>query len=82
MLPVEAGLLAMGWPRSRKDSDSSSASAGTSESSVSTVTEESSSSTDDETVEARGSHPARLLFKARLAEKSLMSYQRAGAISQ
>ena len=35
---------------------------------------------ESEDVEGRGSHPARLLFMARLAEKGLMSYERAGLI--
>jgi hypothetical protein len=54
MLPSEAALLAVGWPREQNESD-------------------------EEAVQERGSHPARLLFLARLAEKSLLSYQRVGA---
>lgn len=38
------------------------------------------SESDEESVEERGSHPARLLFMARLAEKGLMAYERAGWI--
>ena len=55
MLPSEAALLALGWPREHSEDDES-----------------------EREVEARGSHPARLLFLARLAEKGLMSYERAG----
>ena len=71
MLPAEAGLLAMGWPRTKRAGVE--AAAGAAESAAE------SALSDDDVVEARGSHPARLLFKARLAEKALLSYERAGA---
>lgn len=83
MLPAEAGLLAMGWPRKKPGpygSPSASGAGSVAGGNVSVVSTE-SSNTDDEAVEARGSHPARLLFKARLAEKALLSYERAGMSS-
>ena len=61
MLPAEAAMLAMGWPRGGSG-------------------DEREADEDEEGPAApRGSHPARLLFMARLAEKGLMSYQRTGA---
>jgi len=70
MLPAEAALMAVGWPRrAAGDRVGRSTQHGDMES------EEDSTGSD---AEQRGSHPARLLFMARLAEKSLMSYERAG----
>lgn len=63
MLPSEAALLAKGWPRTG-ETDSSEAGSGGDE---------------DGDEEERGSHPARLLFMARMAEKGLMCYERSGA---
>jgi uncharacterized protein with von Willebrand factor type A (vWA) domain len=57
MLPVEAAMLAMGWPRERGKPEEEE---------------------EEEVVATRGSHPARLLFMARLAEKGLLSYRREG----
>lgn len=82
MLPAEAALLAMGWPRNRKGDKTSGGIRGRERVAVSVGgagSDGESSETDDEAVEAKGSHPARLLFKARLAEKALLSYERAGA---
>jgi hypothetical protein len=85
MLPSEAGLMAMGWPRHahrHREGCHGGAGAGVGAGAALDAAECSSDgeSTADEIVEARGSHPARLLFKARLAEKGLLSYERAGTI--
>jgi hypothetical protein len=74
MLPSEAALLAMGWPRNKHGLEGRVGAGETD------MLDGCSSATDDEEVEARGSHPARLLFKARVAEKALLSYERAGAV--
>lgn len=72
MLPAEAALMAVGWPRRpAAEADSRGGDGG-----GATVEE---GLGESEAEEERGSHPARLLFMARLAEKGLMSYERAGA---
>lgn len=72
MLPAEAALMAVGWPRRpAAEADERAGDAG------GAAVEEGVGESEAE--EERGSHPARLLFMARLAEKGLMSYERAGA---
>lgn len=78
MLPAEAALMAVGWPRqSAAERDGHSTHSAQRSTAGAVVDEEVTSESD---VEERGSHPARLLFMARLAEKSLMSYERAGVL--
>lgn len=92
MLPMEAHLLAAGWPRksrgeesilgidaSKKGNTNSSSSSGSSNKSKqggTTVKEESIDGLDR--LPEEGSRACRLLFMARRAERQLMSYERTG----
>lgn len=76
MLPLEAHLLAAGWPRQKGDGTSTGGSSGIAATGVSTSSAETGEADDE--VEEGGSRACRLLFMARRAERMLMSYERAG----
>jgi len=78
MLPSEAHLVAAGWPRGRGVTTRSVEVSASVDEEDAADDESSDTATATVSVLVEGSRPARLLHMARRAERTLMSYERAG----